>query len=61
MKLFDRRYDIQEHVHEETSLAENAQEVEYLDPHPETGARLHREAELVNAWSFIILIAEEFD
>ena len=35
--------DFQEHVHKETSLAEDAQEVEHLDPHEETGKTLHHD------------------
>ena len=39
-----------EQVHEETSLAEDAQKVEYLDPHEETGNSLHRDAEFCDVW-----------
>ena len=45
-ECLDLLRDLQEHVHKEASLAEDAEEVEYLEPHEEASNSLHRKAEL---------------
>ena len=47
--------DFHEHIDKETSRAEDAQEVEDLDPHEEAGNSLQRDSEFIHVWaSFII-------